>query len=162
MVRRVHRVAENVFLSMLAEAYLILEDIPKAEGILHSAKCFSARTGVRFYDAELWRLEGESALRRKKISQARENFATARRLGEDQGARILSLRAALSLGPLLLSEKRPKTLLAGLLAPFRDLWEGPGADPSLPEVRMARELLDQLALRKERDRRGFPAGIPTK
>ena len=162
MVRRVHRVAENVFLSMLAEAYLILEDIPKAEGILHSAKCFSARTGVRFYDAELWRLEGESALRRKKISQARENFATARRLGEDQGARILSLRAALSLGPLLLSEKRPKTLLAGLLAPFRDLWEGPGADPSLPEVRMARELLDQLAPSKKGGGRGFPAGIPTK
>ena len=139
MARRVHRVAENVFLSMLAEAYLILEDNPKAEGILRSAKCSSARSGVRFYDAELWRLEGECDFRRQRVSQARENFETALRLGENQGARLLALRAALSLGSLLLSEKKPEKDLPGLLAPFRDLYGGPGADPSLPEVRTARE-----------------------
>ncbi len=162
MARRVHRVAENVFLSMLAEAYLILEDNPKAEGILRSAKCSSARSGVRFYDAELWRLEGECDFRRQRVSQARENFETALRLGENQGARLLALRAALSLGSLLLSEKKPEKDLPGLLAPFRDLYGGPGADPSLPEVRTARELLGQLATTRKGGGRFFPAGGPTR
>ena len=143
LVRKVHRVAENVFLSMLAEAYLALEDDHRAQGILSSAKRFSARTGIRYYDAELWRLEGECTRRRQTASQAKADFETALRLGEDQGARSLSLRAAVSLGSILLSEKRPKKELSGLLFPFRDLWDGPEADLSLPEVRTARELLGQ-------------------
>ncbi len=103
MWRSVHRVAENVLLSLLSEAYLLQGDTRRSRGVAEGALRFSGRTGTRFYDAELWRIRGECALREGEPLQARRDFRRAWEIARNQGARAIEERAKAAfrqLGPL--------------------------------------------------------------
>ncbi len=107
MWRSVHRVAENVLLSLLSEAYLLHGDTRRSRGVAEGALRFSGRTGTRFYDAELWRIRGECALREKEPLRAGKDFERARKIARKQGARAIEERAEEALVRLGLLEDLP-------------------------------------------------------
>ncbi|MHB8369756.1 MAG: tetratricopeptide repeat protein [Leptospirales bacterium] len=143
LCRKYHRIAEVKYLSLLSEAYLFLGDSRRSRGMADSALRFSEKSGTHFFDAELWRLKGEAALLEKKREEARECFGKAIGISRSQGARALELRAATSLGNILLEEcEREKAL--DLFSGLSDLLDGPEADPALPDIREALELRGTL------------------
>ncbi|MDA8028458.1 MAG: BTAD domain-containing putative transcriptional regulator [Nitrospiraceae bacterium] len=142
--RKFHWMAEIKYLSILAEAYLSLSDIRRSRGTIDSALRFSGKFGTIFFDAELWRLKGETALLEGRREEARECFGTALEIGRRQGARALELRAATSLGRLLGDAGKRKEALA-LFYGLSELLDGPESDPSLPDIRDALDLRKRLS-----------------
>ncbi|MHB1757426.1 MAG: hypothetical protein ACYCT9_07915 [Leptospirillum sp.] len=142
--RHAHRMAEIKPVSMLSEAYLALGESRKCRGLADSALRFSEKSGTHFFDAELWRLKGESALLDARREEARECFGNSLEISRRQGARALELRAATSLGRFLGEDGKRKKAL-GLFSGLSDLMEGPESDPSLPDIREAMELREQLS-----------------
>lgn len=140
LARKVHRVAENVFLSLLAECYLAMGDRRRAIGTIESALRYSRRTGTRFYDSELLRLRGEAELLCGNVSEAEEEFRKSLEASRSQGALGLGLRTAVSLATLW-CERGSSEKVRTLLAPFGDLLRDETA--RIHEVRRARELLGQ-------------------
>ena len=57
----------------------------------------SNRNGEPFYDAELWRLEGELLKMQDKAAEAESCFLKAIEIARQQGAKSLELRASTSL-----------------------------------------------------------------
>jgi predicted ATPase len=104
------------------------------------------QTSERFWEAETYRLRGEilmlqanatsDALVRK---QAEESFRTALDIAQQQNARTLELRAAVSLARLLNLTGRPEEARQSLEQCYRLFSEG----FDTPELHAARELLDQ-------------------
>jgi len=142
--RKYHRIAEVKYLSLLSEAYLFLGDSRRSRGVADSALRFSERSGTHFFDAELWRLKGEADLLEKKREEARECFGRALEISRRQGARALELRTVTSLGRVLREDGKRKEALA-LMSEVSDLLEGPESDPSLSDIRDARELARALS-----------------
>ncbi len=142
--RRCHNIARVQYLALLSDACLALGRIREARGVADSALRFSKKTGTFFFDAELWRLKGETALPEGRREEARKCFGTALEIGRRQGARALELRAATSLGRLLGDAGKRKEALA-LFFGLSELLDGPEADPSLPDVREALEIRTQLS-----------------
>ena len=142
--RKFHWMAEIKYLSILAEAYLSLSDIRRSRGTIDSALRFSKKSGTVFFDAELWRLKGEAALLEGRREEARECFGTSLEIGRRQGARALELRAVTSLGRVL-GEDGEKKKAIELLSGVSDLLDGPESDLSLPDIRDALELREQLS-----------------
>ena len=97
---------ESSYLSLLAEAYLSLGDSKRALGVADSALSFSRKSGTGFYDAELWRIRGESFLLGDDPEEARRCYTLSLEIGRRQGARALKLRTATSLGRLLLNQQK--------------------------------------------------------
>ncbi len=142
--RKYHRLAEVTYLSILSEAYLALGELRKSRGVSDSALRFSKKSGTTFFDAELWRLKGEAGLLEGRREEAGECFAKALEIARSQGARALELRASTSLGRFLGEAGKRKEALA-LLSGVSDLLDGPESDPSLPDIREALALRDQLS-----------------
>ena len=142
--RHAHRIAEIKYVSMLSEAYLALGETRKCRGLADSALRFSKKSGTAFFDAELWRLKGEAALLDGRREEAREWFGNALEVSRRQGARALELRAATSLGRFLGDAGKRKEALA-LFFGLSELLEGPESDPSLPDIREALEIKEQLS-----------------
>ena len=162
--RRAHRMVESSYLSLLAEAYLSLGDSKRALGVADSALSFSRKSGTGFYDAELWRIRGESFLLGGDQEEARRCYTLSLETGRRQGARALKLRTATSLGQLLLNQqKNDEAILT--ISSLGDLLFGSEADLSLPDLRDASEMrrrllgrnvilhpLNSVTARRERDR----------
>ena len=162
--RRAHRMVESSYLSLLADAYLSLGDSNRARGVADSALSFSRKSGTGFYDAELWRIRGESFLLGDDPEEARRCYTLSLEIGRRQGARALKLRTATSLGRLLLNQqKNDEAVLT--ISSLGDLLFGSEADLSLPDLRDASEMrrrllgrnvilhpLNSVAARRERDR----------
>jgi hypothetical protein len=104
-------------------------------------------TEEHFSDAFLYRLRGEILLKRDpaNTAPAEEAFQTAIAIAQQQGARSLGLRAALSLAKLYRSSARPAEADA-VLAPAL---EGFSPTPEMPEIAEALALRASLAVTEE-------------
>jgi len=96
-------------------------------------------TEERWFQAELYRLRGHFALSDPSAEErAERDFATAKRIAEQQGSKLLELRAALSLGRLCLGQGR-RSEACDLLAPVYN-WFSEGL--RLPDLKNAHALLN--------------------
>jgi predicted ATPase len=133
------QLARPLFLGLLAEAYG--NDGQTAEGlsVLRSALDTVSRTGERFYEAELVRLQGELMSRSEtEPVSARERFERAAAIAHAQGARALELRAVTSLNRLL--QKQGKQAMARSRLEEACGWFSEGLDTH--DLRDARALLE--------------------
>ena len=81
------------FLGLLADACASTGRIEEGRAAVTEALAAAARTGERFYEAELYRLHGE-------LASAEPSLLKAVEVARGQGARTFELRAALSIGRL--------------------------------------------------------------
>ena len=99
------------------------------------------RTGERFYESELYRLRGELTLRTggsSAIPAAERDFLRACAVSREQNARWLFLRAATSLAAIV------HGTVDGRVQLLTEALAGISEGLELPDVRIARELLDRL------------------
>jgi predicted ATPase len=95
------QLARPLFLGFLAEAYASDGRIAEGQSTLRLALDEVSRTGERFYEAELVRLQGELMLRTDETAQAaEESFERSAAIARAQNAKALELRAVTSLSRL--------------------------------------------------------------
>jgi predicted ATPase len=113
-----------------------------AEGrvLVEDASARSERTGVRFFDAEIYRVRGTLLAEGGDVAAAEVQFVKAIDIARSQGAKHWELRAAISLAQLWRDQGRC-TEARDLLAPVYGWFvEGLGT----PDLRRAKALLNQL------------------
>jgi predicted ATPase len=131
------------FLGMFAAVCTEIGRDAEARAAVEEALDLSAATGLRYWDAELHRLQGVIALAEAAAGAteaAEASFRRALAVAREQSARLFELRAATSLGRLWQDAGRrdeASTLLAEVLAPFAD------AEP-IADLRDARALYADL------------------
>jgi predicted ATPase len=131
--------SDSIFKSYLAETLLMRGEIEGAEPTLQDAFAFVELSSKRFWLADLYRVEGQIALRRPKPDRARAEacFVHAIDIAHGQEARMLELRAATDLARLwrdMGSHNDPRALLGPILA-------GIEGGETTRDVRNARALL---------------------
>jgi len=135
------RINLQYFASLLARAYWRAGQHERALATLADTLASAERMQAHFYDAELYRLQGELLLEQGAATDAVEQcFHHALGIAHRQGAKSLELRAATSLSRLW--QRGGKTAQAyELLVPiygwFTDAFEA-------PDLRAARDLLEEL------------------
>ena len=129
-------------LGMLAEALGAAGRPEEGREVLVQALEVMERTGERFYEAELHRLQGELLLQcpGADIQQAEAHFHQAMGIARQQQAKSLELRAATSLARFWQQQGKRNEARA-LLGP-RYLWFTEGFDTA--NLRDAKALLDEL------------------
>jgi predicted ATPase len=129
------------WLTLLAEGCGKVGRIEEALDILSEALAEVERTGIRYYEAEMHRLEGELRL---GLDEERSEVCFRRAIGvaRAQQAKSCELRAALSLARLWQRQGKPDQA-RDLLAPIYD-WFTEGF--ALPDLAAARSLLAELTL----------------
>jgi class 3 adenylate cyclase len=132
----------SITLSNLAEALLVAGDLDGAEAVLRDGFDFVEQSGERYWLADLHRLSGQVALRRKNPDHARAEacFREAIEVAQGQDARLLELRAATDLARLWQGTRTAAEIRA-LIEPALAAIEG---GETAPDVRNARGLLAQL------------------
>jgi predicted ATPase len=98
-------VMRHAFLSLLADAYGRAQQVPEGLDVLREAYATVKQSGERWWVSELYRIEGELTLKvsgshRSQSSQsdkAEDCFLRAIEIAQDQRAKLLELRAAVSL-----------------------------------------------------------------
>ena len=134
--------SDSIFKSYLAETLLMRGEVADAEAALHDAFAFVERSGERFWLADLYRVEGQIALRRPEPDRERAEacFLKAIEVAHGQEARMLELRAATDLARLsrqVGAHNDPRALLEPILAEI----EG---GETTRDVRNARALLAEM------------------
>jgi class 3 adenylate cyclase/predicted ATPase len=127
-------------IALLAKAYEIAGKVEEALTLLDDALQIVARTGERWFAAELTRHKGQLLLGQGHSEGAEELYRKALSIAEEQGAKLWELRAATSLARL----RRDQGRLADardLLAPIYG-WFTEGFDT--PNLKEAKALLDEL------------------
>ena len=134
--------SDSIFKSYLAEALLMSGEIAGAESALQDAFAFVERSGERFWLADLYRVDGQIALRRPEIDRDRAEacFLKAIEIAHGQEARMLELRAATDLARLWRDTGAPHDPRA-LLEPILAAIEG---GETTRDVRNARALLAEI------------------
>ncbi len=135
------RLTLGYWTSYLAEAYVAAGRF--AEGLAASRDAL-ALTETRldtFFNAEILRLQGESLYGSGDAGAAEAAFWKAHELAHAQGSRVLTLRAATSLGRLLAEQGHPGEALPALTAAYQAFHEG----FATRDLTAARELLDRLS-----------------
>jgi predicted ATPase len=131
----------SYFPALLAEAHESTGNSAEALRLLDGALAFAARTGERWYEAELHRHKGEVVLRTTASpGEAETCFARALAVAREQGARMWELRAATSLAGLWRNQDKrteARDLLASIYGGFNE-----GFDT--PDLKDARTLLAEL------------------
>jgi len=127
------------WLALLAEVYGKAGQIEEALGIIREALADVERTGIRYYEAELKRLEGELRLGLDK-EQSEACFDRAIEIARAQAAKSFELRAALSLARLWQHRGR-RTAAHDLLAPVYG-WFTEGFETA--DLKEAKALLNEL------------------
>jgi len=130
------------FLALLAEAYGQAGQPEVGLTVLAEALTLVATTEERWWEAELYRLQGALLLQlpRPEACQAEGCFRQALEVARGQQAKALELRAALSLGRLWQSQGKreaPRQLLAPIYG-----WFTEGFDT--PDLQAARALLGEI------------------
>jgi TOMM system kinase/cyclase fusion protein len=131
------------YLGLLAEASGTVGHLGDGLAMLAEALTVVARTGERWFEAELHRLKGELLQRSHAglAEQAEASFRQALDVAGFQQAKLWELRAATSLGRLWQSQGKPKQA-SDLLAPIYGWFtEGFGT----ADLRDAKTLLDELS-----------------
>ena len=136
--------AENwvpYFLALLADTCRELHRPAEGLGLLADALESVRRTGERWFEAELYRLRGETLLHiAAGAVEAEESFRRAISVAREQGAAWWELRAATSLARLW-AERGRRAQARDLLAPIYG-WFTEGFDTA--DLKDAKALLDEL------------------
>ncbi|MBV8765352.1 MAG: AAA family ATPase [Hyphomicrobiales bacterium] len=134
-------VGDSLYMSQLAEALLMMDDLSGAQAILEEGFGFVERSGERFWLPELHRLNGRLELNRRQSerAQAQAHFMKAIEIARRQESPLLELRAATDLVRSWGEEARgkSKTLLAPILASIK-------GGETVSEIRQARALLEHV------------------
>ena len=129
------------FLGRLAESCVRLGQVERAWQTIVEAQSFSERSVEHSWDAELHRIAGEILLARgADVGDVAAQFQQAVQTARRQGAKSLELRAALSLGRLLIGQQRTgaaRDVLAPVYAWFTEGFE-------TADLREARGVLMEL------------------
>ena len=128
---------------VLAEGFAKNSRLEDAQNELRRAMDAADQTGGHFFDAELYRIGGEIALRSDPQDQlsAETNFRKAIAVAKRQEARLWELRATVSLGRLLQDTHRrdeARAILADIYS-----WFTEGFDTA--DLKEAKALLDELS-----------------
>jgi predicted ATPase len=131
------------YLGLLASAYAEAGQPAEALPLLAEALNRLERTGERWFEAELHRRKGEVLLSLPERDQAAAEacFRRALAVGQEQGAKLWELRAAISLARLWHNQRRSPEAY-DLLAPVYG-WFTEGFDTA--DLKDAKALLDALA-----------------
>ena len=134
--------SDSIFKSYLAEALLMRGEMADAEAALQDAFAFVERSGERFWLADLYRVDGQIALRRPETDRERAEayFLKAIEIAHEQESRMLELRAATDLARLWHEAGAPNDSRA-LLEPILAAIEG---GETTRDVRNARALLAEI------------------
>jgi predicted ATPase len=139
------KATDTCYLAMLAEGYGQSGQLEAGLTVLAEALATVDQSGVRFYEAELYRLQGELLLAQAgkghKEQEAEACFRQALAVARRQQAKWLELRAAISMSrPWQHQGKRAEArhLLAGIYGWFTEGFE-------TPDLREAQALLTELA-----------------
>jgi predicted ATPase len=130
------------FLSMLAEVHRNLGQPEAGLTALREALALVETTGERYYEAELYRLQGELLLQHAvaQPGEAEDCFQQALAVARRQEAKSLELRAAMSLARLW-QQQGKRAEARALLAPIYD-WFTEGFDTA--DLQEAKALLEEL------------------
>lgn len=133
--------------AMLAEIFQMYGDYDSAQGSVEEGLSIAAETGERYFEAELFRLKGESILARPNGSpgNAERSFRSALEVSRRQGARSWELRSAISLANLLRSQNRTDEAQCTLAPIAQGFTEG----SDNPDLATAIRLLKSLGLHVE-------------
>jgi hypothetical protein len=132
-------------LALLAEAYIRARDSRRATATLREAREQVKNNHSFFYEAELWRLQGHVHwIFATDHAAASECFLRAFQLAQQQGAKSLELRAALSAARLM-RDRGECGQSAELLAPVYRSLAGQGETPDLRDARLELEALQEKA-----------------
>lgn len=125
----------------LADAYLSAGRPADASGALAEAFAVMEEIGERMFEAELHRVEGEIALCANPADYggAERAFRAALATARNSGAALWELRAATSLGDLMLRQGRHEEAANTLVPVFASL-----PDAGFANLRRARAVLDRL------------------
>jgi predicted ATPase len=134
-------------LAYLAEGYGMLGRVDEGLAAFAEAMALVESGGVRYYEAELYRLKGELTLKRpeagsnsKMKEEAESYFRQAREIARRQSAKSWELRATMSLAQLLAEQGRRDEARAMLAEIYG--WFTEGFDTA--DLREAKALLDEL------------------
>ena len=136
------------FLGLLAEADGKADGVEEGLAVLTEAFAVVEKTGERFYEAELYRLQGELTLRSKAQrikdhgeAEAEKCFVQAIEVARKQSGKSLELRATMSLARLLAAQGRRDEAHAMLAEIYG--WFTEGFDTA--DLKDAKALLDELS-----------------
>ena len=139
-------ISTSYYLALLAETYGRSGQAEAGLTVVDEALAIVDKNEERFFEAELYRLEGELMLQARgqspesRVQEAEECFQHAITVARKQEAKALELRAAKSLARLW--QQQGKTTAAhGLLSPVYD-WFTEGFDTK--DLQEAKALLAQL------------------
>jgi class 3 adenylate cyclase/predicted ATPase len=131
------------FRSLLAQAYASAGLPNAALRALDAASAIGRRTGEHFYEAEIYRLQGEMTLKYGKsssVESAERSFLASIELARRQSARCFELRSAVSLARLWRHSGQDGRAADLLLPVVRTFTEG----LLTPDVKEALELANEL------------------
>jgi predicted ATPase len=131
-------VTRAYFLALLAEAQLGTEDFAGALETIKSALDDVERHRMRFWEPELYRLRGDSLRRlpQPNLQRVERCFRRARDTAREQGARLLELRAVVSLARLLTACGRRSEAALELAPLVREFDEAPAVSDVLEARRV--------------------------
>ncbi|MBN1261771.1 MAG: AAA family ATPase [Anaerolineae bacterium] len=98
---------------LLSEAYLALGQVEAARVTVEQSLAQSTEIGLRFFEAELLRLQGETQRILGHTTEAETCFLHAIAVAQAQSAKAWELRAAMSLCRLLRAKGTPAQIIAG-------------------------------------------------
>jgi class 3 adenylate cyclase/predicted ATPase len=128
-------------LGLLAEALEAKGDNEGALVTLAEALATMEKTGERWWEPEIHRLKAMALVSGRSFAESEASFAQSIRIAQQQRAKSLELRAAISLARLR-GEQSRRVEARDLLAPIYD-WFTEGFDTA--DLKMARALFDELA-----------------
>jgi predicted ATPase len=131
----------SYWFALLADAFATIGAVEEGLAAVTEALNLVATTGVLFCHAELFRLKGELFLSRNEPNQAEASFREAINVASVQCARLLELRAAMSLARLWRDQGKVQQARE-LLAPVYG-WFTEGFDTR--DLKDAKTLLEELA-----------------
>jgi predicted ATPase len=132
-----------IYHAVLVETYGSGEQVEEGLRIVAEALVFVEKTGFRFYESELYRLQGELLLRQaaSEGNQAETCFHHALGVARRQKAKSLELRAAMSLSRLWQRQSRREEARKLLVEIYG--WFTEGFDTA--DLKEAKVLLEELA-----------------
>ncbi|MEZ4711136.1 MAG: AAA family ATPase [Caldilineaceae bacterium] len=137
-----HTVLQTHRLAMLVEMHMMADQFTEAQAVLEEAFSISAEKGERFWDADLYRLQGDLLLAQDAPETQAENaYLRAIAIAQQQSAKSLELRASTALCRLWQRQGRTREAHQHLAQIYG--WFTEGFDTH--DLRVARELLGQLA-----------------
>ncbi|MCB0109820.1 MAG: hypothetical protein KDE53_28050, partial [Caldilineaceae bacterium] len=138
-----HTMYQTHRLAMLVEMLLWAKRLSEAEAVLQEALGISEHAEERFWDVELYRLQGDLLLAQgAPATQAEQSYLRAITIAQQQGAKSLELRATTALCRLLQPQGRSDEAYQALSQIYG--WFTEGFDTY--DLRVAQALLTELSV----------------